>query len=151
MTTQHRLIHATPQTIFSLLTDFGGWRMWNPKIAFAAMDGACVPHHQGMLYLRKLPWLRWHLIVDEVIDNERLVVSCHAFGLCIQIKFMLNEVLPLQLDTAAHTKVSADLKVVGRFASLVNPKVLPLWRGFIKSALQGLNYAASEVCANQQT
>jgi hypothetical protein len=150
MTTQHRLIQATPHAVFSVLTDFGGWRMWNPKIAFAAVDGACVPHHQGMLYLRKLPWLRWHLVVDEVVDDQRLVVSCHAFGLCIQIKFMLNEVLPTQSSTAAQTEVSAVLEVIGRFASLLNPSVLPLWRGFVRSALQGLDYAASEVCANQQ-
>lgn len=135
-------IAAPPSLVFGLLQDVGGWRIWNRKIEFAALSADCQPDCTGMLYLRRLPLLRWHLRVFDVIENQRLWFKIHFFALHIDLCFELSS-----SDTG--TQLRGSVQATDRYAAWLGRPYVQLWQSVLSAALLGVGDAANEVAANQ--
>ncbi|MEC7118414.1 MAG: hypothetical protein VXW65_00720 [Pseudomonadota bacterium] len=140
MSVYQQEIQASATTIYQLLSDVGGWRIWNRRVAFSALDGDTQTGARGVLYLRRLAWLRWSLLIDEVIENQK--ISMHSQCLGVHVHFTFE----IQADQRGERCL-----LVGRIRSesllgrLTSSRLLPLWRGFLGNALQGVQYAAEAV------
>lgn len=134
-------IQAPIDVVQTVLNDIGGWRMWNCSVAFAALDGECVTGALGMIYLRRLSWLRWRFLVEQPHAHQ-LKLACRCFGVGVLIDHRLS-VLDAQ-QTLLHIDVQSS-GVLSRFLHINT--VLPMWRDYQHDALQGIEYAAQEVYA----
>lgn len=139
---QQLLIDAPATVVYRLLSDIGGWRIWNRRVAFAEIDGEAQVGVRGVLYLRRLPWLPWSLHLDEIVDESKLNICASCLGVHVHIRFDLTrdaQTGKVLLRGSLHSD-----SILGRLAS---SRLMPFWHGFLSAALAGLRYAAESVSA----
>jgi|GEM_PF-3625501 len=142
MSSRQQHIHAPATVVYRLLTDIGGWRIWNRRVAFAEIDGDAQVGGRGVLYLRRLPWLPWSLHIEEMLDNQKFGVCANCLSVHVHVRFELEP------DAASdQLLLRGSLHSDSLLGRLANSKLVPLWHGFLSAALAGISYAAESVSA----
>jgi hypothetical protein len=143
MSSRQQYIRAPADVVYQLLSDVGGWRIWNRRVAFSEWDGEMTVGGRGVLYLRSMPWLPWSLHVEQLSKNQQLLFCANCLSMHVHVKF------ELETDDTGQVLLRGALfsnHVLGR---MVTSKLLPFWRGFLSEALAGVCYAAESVSAAQ--
>lgn len=141
MSSRQQKINAPAAVVYRLLTDIGGWRIWNRRVAFSEIDGDAVVGGRGVLYLRSLAWLPWSLRIEEMQHNQKFDVCANCLSVHVHIRF------EVQTGAAGQVVLCGVLHSDGLFGRLASSKILPLWHGFLAAALSGIRYAAESVSA----
>lgn len=147
MSTRQQPIHASADVVFRLLTDIGGWRIWNRRVDFAEIDGDAREGVRGVLYLRRVPWLPWSLQIEQMIDLQKLTVRASCLSVHVHVCFELSS--SKNDDLSEQVVLTGTLHSDSLFGRLANSRLLPLWHGFLSTALAGVCYAAESVSAAQ--
>ena len=141
MSSRQQRIHAPATVVYRLLSDVGGWRIWNRRVAFAELDGDAVVGGRGVLYLRSLPWLPWSLQIEAMTADQNLTICANCLSVHVHISF------DVQPESSGQVLLRGVLRSDSLLGRLASSKLIPLWHGFLAAALAGICYAAESVSA----
>lgn len=135
-------IHASAAVVYRLLSDVGGWRIWNRRVAFSELDGDVQIGGRGVLYLRSIPWLPWSLHIEALTAEQNLTICANCLSVHVHICF------DVQSDPSSeYVLLRGVLRSDSLLGRLASSKLVPFWHGFLAGALAGVRYAAESVSA----
>lgn len=143
MSSRQQRIDAPASVVYALISDIGGWRIWNRRVAFSEIDGDTQVGGRGVLYLRRLPWLPWSLHIEQLITNQNISICATCLSVHVHLSFELQSDSTMANQVLLLGRLHSD-SLLGR---LVSSRLLPLWHGFLSTALAGVCYAAESVSA----
>ncbi len=146
MLSESATVPACAAVVFDVLSDVGGWRIWNHPVVFADMDGQVQAGALGLLYVRPLKRLRWRLQVVESIAGQRLVLRIGRLGFWLKLVVNLHE----NSDSSApSTRLEAQMMPLGSFAARTHRLWQSFWRPFLQALVHDVAFVARKNEENQ--
>lgn len=152
------VINAEPSVIYRLLSDVGGWRIWNDTVEFSdTEDSLSQPLPLiGLFYLSRFPHVRWKMQVDTVIPDQEVTVTLRLAGMLkLQLKHQVKAVAQPEVAADKHQSIVIfEINLLGKMAQL-KPLKIPrrvlrlLMRHYARDGLKGLKFAAEQVSLGQ--
>lgn len=149
------LLNARPDVVYGLLSDIGGWRIWNDAVEFAETENSLdspLPI-RGMFYLTRFPYVRWHMQVERVTPDREVSVVLRLAGI---LKVQLRHTITPHDNGMERTasKVRFEVNVLGQIGSLPALKIPRrglrlLMRHYARDGLKGLAFAARQIQQGQ--